>query len=157
MAIVYRHRRLDTNEIFYIGRGKSKIRAFDKCRRSTFWKNIVSNTLYEVEILCKNLSYEDANELEVFLIQLYGRRDLGKGSLVNMTDGGDGHTNMSPDTRLKISLSNKGRKLSEEAKKLIGLASKGNSYSLGYKHTDETKKKMKEAQKKTKLFQKTTV
>lgn len=42
---------------------------------------------------------------------------------------------------------NKGKKRSEETKKKIGAASKGNKYALGYHHTDEAKNKIAEAMK----------
>jgi len=91
MAIVYRHRRIDTNEIFYIGIGKNKSRAYQKSKskRSTFWLNIVNKTDYQVEIIAEELTWEEACELEIFLINEYGRKDLGTGSLVNMSEGGE--------------------------------------------------------------------
>ena len=105
MAIVYRHRRLDTNKIFYVGVGVDYKRAFNKRNRSNYWKNIVSKTNYEVEIIQENLTQEEAFELEVFLINLYGRIDLKNGILCNLTDGGEGRKNIfvSLDTRLKLS------------------------------------------------------
>jgi hypothetical protein len=114
--LVYRHRRLDTNEIFYIGIGSEK-RAKDKTRRTSFWKNIVSKTKYEVEIIHNNLSWEEACEKEISLIKEYGRRDKGLGTLVNMTDGGEGSTGniRSEETRMKISNSMKGIKKSSQA------------------------------------------
>lgn len=54
MAIVYRHRRLDTNEIFYIGIGKEEKRAFNKKDRSLWWKRIIDKTIYNVEIISKD-------------------------------------------------------------------------------------------------------
>lgn len=44
-------------------------------------------------------------------------------------------------------LHNKGKCLSEEHKKKIGEASKGNKYALGYKHSEEAKNKISEAMK----------
>ena len=41
----------------------------------------------------------------------------------------------------------KGKHLSEETKKKIGAASKGNKNALGYRHTDEAKNKIAEAMK----------
>ena len=61
MAIVYRHRRLDTNEIFYVGIGKAETRAHNKSNnRSLFWKNIVNKTNYSVEIIARDISWEEA-------------------------------------------------------------------------------------------------
>lgn len=91
-AYVYRHRRLDTNEIFYVGIGSDGEykRAYNKVNRSKWWKSILSNTEYQVEIIVKNISIKEAKELEVFLISLYGRKDRGLGNLCNMSDGGEG-------------------------------------------------------------------
>ena len=114
--VVYRHRRLDINEIFYIGIGKSKSRAYQIRSRNEFWKNITNKTDYSVEIIAENLDVEDAKELECFLIQEYGRKDLGLGQLVNLTDGGDGCINFSDITKNKISQSLKGKFQSEETK-----------------------------------------
>lgn len=116
MAVVYRHRRLDTNSIFYIGIGVKKERAYQKRSRNSLWENIISKTDYEVEIIAENVSYEDAKELEMFLISMYGRKDLSTGCLSNMTDGGDGNNNMSQLTKDKISMTLKGSKQSEETK-----------------------------------------
>ncbi len=103
MAIVYRHRRLDNNEIFYIGFSKhdSLKRAYSKHSRTIYWSRIVEKVGYEVEILAQNINEEDAKELEVFLISLYGRKDLGKGILINMSDGGDGNVNYKPSEEVK--------------------------------------------------------
>ena len=92
MAYVYRHIRLDKNEPFYIGIGSDKNfkRAFDRFSRNRHWNFIVNKTEYDVEIFMDNLSWEQACEKEQELISLYGRKDLGKGTLVNLTDGGDG-------------------------------------------------------------------
>lgn len=85
---VYRHRRLDTNQIFYVGIGNSK-RPYIKSNRNKYWKNIVNKYGYSVEILAKNLSKDDACELEILLIKEYGRKNLNTGNLVNITKGGE--------------------------------------------------------------------
>lgn len=100
--IVYRHRKKDTLEVFYIGITNCKSRPFLKKRRSDFWKKIENKHGRIVEILFDNISKEYACELESFLIKLYGRRDLGTGSLVNMTTGGD-HFNHSKESKIKMS------------------------------------------------------
>ena len=102
MAVVYRHRRLDNHEVFYVGIGKTEKRAYSKWNRNAHWKNITSKYGYNVELLAEDLSWEDACELECFLIGEYGRKDLGTGRLVNMTDGGEGLFNPSQETRKKM-------------------------------------------------------
>ncbi len=116
MAVVYRHRRLDNNSIFYIGIGVNKNRAYQTRSRNNFWKNIVSKTKYQVEIIANGINYDDAKELEIFLISIYKRKDLYNGILCNMTDGGDGNSNMSAEVKNKISTSLRGKKQSEETK-----------------------------------------
>ena len=105
MALVYIHRRLDTNKVFYVGVGVNEKRAFQKRGRSVFWRSIISKTNYSVEIVKRDLSQEDAFELEIFLISLYGRQDIKTGILCNLTNGGDGRKNIivSLDTRKKLS------------------------------------------------------
>ena len=105
MAIVYRHRRLDTNEVFYVGIGKFLRRAYRKDQRNQWWTHIANKADYKVELLESDIPWEDACELEVFLIQEYGRKDLGTGCLVNMTNGGEGAF---------------GRVLTEEHKRKVG-------------------------------------
>ena len=121
MAIVYKHIRLDKNEVFYIGIGVDEKRAFVKNKRSQYWKNVVNITEYKVEIIEKDLSYEEAIEKEIELIKFYGRKDLGLGTLVNMTDGGDGTVNwiVKQETKDKISNTLKGRTIPEDVKQKV--------------------------------------
>lgn len=141
MAIVYRHRRLDNHEVFYVGIGKSEKRAYAKYGRNPHWKNIVSKHGYNVELLAKGLSWEDACELECFLIEEYGRKDLGTGQLVNMTDGGDGVKGHSPEALKKMRAASTGRVQSQEeiAKRVAA--------NTGKKRTKETKRKQSIAAK----------
>jgi len=98
---LYRHIRLDTNQPFYIGVGIKKEhfsshkteyrRAFEyKYNRTKYWKNIISSTEYEVEILMESNDYKFILQKEAEFIKLYGRQDLGLGPLVNLNDGGGG-------------------------------------------------------------------
>lgn len=98
---LYRHIRLDNNTPFYIGIGtvlekytKSKLnyynRAFNKTTRNDFWKRVADKTDYKVEIVLESDNYDFIQQKEIEFIALYGRRDLGKGTLVNLTDGGGG-------------------------------------------------------------------
>lgn len=113
MAYVYRHIRLDKNEPFYIGIGSDDrySRAKEKTRRSKFWQRITSKTNYRIDIIIDNISYEDAKLKEKEFISLYGRKNLGLGTLVNMTDGGDGTLNkvITDEYREKLSIAAKNR------------------------------------------------
>jgi hypothetical protein len=121
MPYVYRHIRLDKNEPFYIGIGSDMTykRAKEKSRRSQLWNKIIAKTDYEVEIIFDDISYHEAKSKEIEFIKLYGRIDLGNGTLANLTNGGDGTINPSQETRDKISKVNKGRKNSEALMELL--------------------------------------
>jgi hypothetical protein len=90
MAIVYLHRRKDTNEVFYIGIGKDSYRIGRKANRNKYWHNIVNKYGYTKELLFKDITWEEAIKKEIELINKYGRKDLKTGCLVNMTRGGEG-------------------------------------------------------------------
>jgi hypothetical protein len=96
MAYVYGHFRLDTDTLFYVGIGSDSkgkhTRAYSKKRRSKFWKDLIKETPYRVEILKDTVSWEEACSEEKRLIKLHGRRCLGTGTLCNITDGGEGVT-----------------------------------------------------------------
>ena len=139
MAYVYRHIRLDKNEVFYIGigsddSGKYK-RAYDN-NRSKFWKSIVKKAGYIVEIISEDwLTWEEACEKEKFWIIFYGRVDLRKGSLVNMTDGGQVYPS-NPMYGKDNPMFGNGYRLEGEKN---GMHNKH--------HTDEAKKKMSDFRK----------
>jgi hypothetical protein len=153
--IVYRHIRLDRNIVFYIGIGKRKERAFSKKGRNEYWKRIVKKSDYTIEIIAEGLSYEEAIELEIFLISEYGRKDLGKGFLSNMTNGGEGcrERKMSEINKEKIRLANLGRKATEETKLKMSISQKGKN--LGKKLSEEHKIKLSNIKKGKKPSQET--
>ena len=144
MAVVYRHRRLDTFEVFYVGIGKTQKRPHSKLNRNKWWTNITNKTEYTSEILYSDISWEDACELEKFLISEYGRMDLRTGKLVNLTDGGEGTLGVifSEKTRTKMSEAKKGKpshnygkKASKEAREKMSIS------ATGRKHSEESKEK----------------
>jgi hypothetical protein len=116
---VYLHIKADTGEPFYVGKGKGD--RHTKKNRSSFWKNIVNKHGYDILILEYNLCEQKAFELEVYWIKRIGRRDLGLGPLVNLTDGGEGAS---------------GKKLTIEHKNKI------REKIIGIKRSDEYKKKL---------------
>lgn len=149
MAVLYRHIRLDKNQPFYIGIGKTEKRAYEKIKRNQFWHNIVAKTDYEIEILFDNLSWDEAGEKEKEFIKLYGKRDDNTGTLVNITDGGGGilgirHTE---ESKRKISESSKNRirkPVSIETKEKIRQTLTGRvGANKGFKHSEETKLKLR--------------
>ncbi len=125
MAVVYQHRRLDTNEIFYIGIGLTISRSESKKNRNIYWHRIVEKYGYDVEVLHTGISWEQSCELEMMYIKKYGRKDLGLGLLVNLTDGGEGMKNFSDITLKKMSDAQKGKKHSVETNSKKG--SKGDN------------------------------
>jgi hypothetical protein len=132
MALVYRHRRLDNNNIFYVGISKDKYRPYADGRyRNKVWNRIVKKTDYIVEIILDNISYEDAIELEIFLIYLYGKISNKTGTLSNLTDGGEGTLGLKPWCTGTKGL----------VKPNKGSFKKGNNGWLGKKWTEEQKKK----------------
>ena len=66
--------------------------------------------------LKKGLTEFDAFKHEMYMIDLYGRKDLGTGILRNRSAGGDGNMCrvVSQETKDKIGASNRGRKQSAE-------------------------------------------
>ena len=100
MAIVYKHTK-PNGEIFYIGIGVVKKRAYSKHGRNNYWHNTVNKFGYNVDILFNDVNYKEAQQIEKYLIAYYGRKDLGRGNLVNMTDGGEGNLGMNKEEKSK--------------------------------------------------------
>ena len=98
--VLYTHSK-PCGEVFYVGIGKNR-RPYSKHSRNPLWLNVVSKYSYNVIIVEDNLTWDEACQKEIELIAHYGRRDLGEGTLVNMTDGGDGVANLSKETTEKI-------------------------------------------------------
>lgn len=86
---IYLHKTADTLETFYVGKGKDN-RAWSIQGRSKFWNRVKERHGLIVELVSTGLSEQDAFSKEKELIKFYGRRDRGEGSLVNLTDGGEG-------------------------------------------------------------------
>ncbi len=118
---VYRHIRPDKDEVFYIGIGGEK-RSAKPYNRNKYWHNIynLNNKQIEIDILFDGLTWEQACQKEIEFIKLYGRWDKGLGTLVNLTDGGDGMVGfiMSEDQKQKIAKANEGN-LSNTGKYVI--------------------------------------
>ena len=84
---------------YYIGKGTGN-RAYRKNRRIKPPKD-----KSRIIFLKKNLLEEEAFRHEIYMIAVFGRKDLGTGILHNRTNGGEGPSGMvhSEETRKKIS------------------------------------------------------
>lgn len=133
---------------YYIGKGKGN-RAYIRRQRRV---KPPSNK-NRIIILKQNLTEEEAFKHEIYMISIFGRKDLGTGILHNMTNGGDGTSGriISEEEREKMrkrEIGNKrnlGRKTYEETKLKISKANKGRKWS------DEQKEKLKNRKTKSLL------
>ncbi len=88
---------------FYVGKGSAKRVA--ELSRNTWHSRICKKYPTWYRQVIEEAEESLCLELEEFLIQEIGRRDLRKGSLVNLTDGGEKGLNRAESTRLKVSKS----------------------------------------------------
>lgn len=144
-CVLYFHINPLKNEIFYVGIG-NKYRPKSKNNRNQFWLNTVNKYGYIIDIVETDLTWEEACEREKFYISKIGRRDLNQGSLVNLTDGGEGGFGVIPSTekRNKISKSNFGKKRSSDVILKMKEQRKGSGNIMFNKHhKKESKIKMR--------------
>lgn len=142
MAYVYSHTRLDNGIVFYIGIGSTPNhqRAYIRSNRSSHWKRVVNLAGYSVQILFDNLTWEEAQEREIEQISLYGRADLKKGTLINLTDGGDGTLGCKRTDEWKLMMKDKmtGRTITDPQRERMSNARKGRKFSpLTQEHKDK--------------------
>lgn len=125
------------NQPFYIGKGKGN--RWRPCNHSynnsanPFLKRKIRKVGVDnikIHFLHENLTEEEAFHWEKYWIKYIGRRDLKEGSLVNLTDGGEGDS---------------GRICSLKHRQKIGVANRGKSaWNKGVPHTKEQKQKLSE-------------
>ena len=85
---VYEHIRNDTNQIFYVGKGKAgKGRSDSMQNRNRYWHNIVNKAGFSVRKIAEDLTEPLAFQKEIERIKEL--RELGI-KLCNLTDGGEG-------------------------------------------------------------------
>jgi len=130
---------------YYIGKGQGN-RAYKRCK--TDIKPPKDKT--RILILKKNLTEEESFKHEIYMIAVFGRKDLGTGILHNRTNGGEGSSGaiLSEEHKRKISEKLKGRIHSKKSKKKMSESQRGeNNPMYGKNLSDETKRKISEAQK----------
>lgn len=121
---------------YYIGKGKGD-RAYKTSRKGIKPPKNKSRIIK----LKQNLTEKEAFRHEVYMISVFGRKDLGTGILHNKTDGGEGSSGSIRTNEQKNNLKHKnlGKTLSEETKRKMSKAKKNIS--------EETRRKMSKAQK----------
>ena len=131
---VYQHKKANTNNIFYVGKGKDK-RFVESKSRNPHWHNVVNKYGFDSEIIVKDVDEEFSFLIEMETIDVYRRRGI---NLVNKTDGGEGTSGFSYSH-------------TEEHKQwLKGNTFGASSWGLTFKgktHSDETKARWSEIRK----------
>lgn len=120
---VYVHRRATDKRVFYVGKGYAK-RAWSKTGRNKYWNNVANKHGYIIEIVFSNLTELQAFDMEREFISHYGRENL-----CNLTDGGEGSSGWIPSDEFKrnVSITQTGRKRSEETKNKLKKIAKNRS------------------------------
>ena len=147
---------------YYVGKGKGR-RLYKRTKRDIKPPKDKTRIIF----LKQNLTEEEAFKHEIYMIAVFGRKDLGTGILRNKTDGGDGvsgyiFTETQRQAVIKSNKKRKGWKLTEEVKRELSERAKGRKLTeeakqklsekaklrVGWKHTQEAKIKMSKSQSK---------
>ena len=138
------------NEPIYVGKGHNN-RAWKHLNRRDMHpfiqrlQKMKRNNIKPVIGLYAGFDEEFALFLEEELISKFGRKDLGIGFLLNLTDGGEGVSGYVPTPLARATMSNrrKGVPKTEEHRHAISVASVGKAPTTkGMKHTAAAKKKI---------------
>lgn len=150
---VYAWTRPDTDEVFYVGKGRGK-RDVSMKRSNPHFMNIIEKLMRDglaatVARVHDNLSEEDAFQLEREEIARHGRRNLGTGSLANLTDGGEGCSGaiVSAETRARRSVAMRGIPRTRQWLERMSSGLSGNQNALGAVRSPETRARMSAAQR----------
>lgn len=100
---VYIHRRNDTNDVFYVGKGRG-YRAKSKEGRNVWWKAVANKHGFKVEYVEKSMSEESAYDLEAEVVKFYLECGYKLCNLAPGGKGGAGGMPKSEETRKRMSL-----------------------------------------------------
>jgi hypothetical protein len=144
-------------EPFYVGKGhNNRDKSYFKCLNDDTFKmrkirNIIKQTNQQpIVIRIKtNLNEQQAFDFEIKMIKLIGRKDLHKGPLVNLSDGGEGSSNPSQyareNSRKLIIAVNRSPESVERSRKMMILRNKDSKFIEENKKRLKGKKKSKES------------
>jgi hypothetical protein len=123
---------------YYIGKGRGK-RAYKKQGHK-----VGVPPKNRILILKQDLPEEDAVKHEIYMIAVFGRKDINTGCLRNRTNGGDGVSGRvwTEEQRRLQSETHKGKKMSASARRRMSESKKGRTLSL------ETRRKMSDSQRR---------
>jgi hypothetical protein len=113
---------------YYIGKGKGR-RIKKRCRGDVCPPGDPSRIIF----LKVNLTEEEAFHHEIYLIAVYGRKDLGTGILRNKTYGGDGSSGAVRSLETRLKMSQNSRSSEPEVRQRMS-AGRQNLYAEGYVH-----------------------
>lgn len=99
---VYIHTRLDTGQVFYVGKGKKKRHA-DRFGRNQYWRAVAEKAGWVSSIVQDGMQEGDAYLLEQWLIAKFRHNGV---KLTNLTDGGEGGRCQASPRRKKTYCSN---------------------------------------------------
>lgn len=148
MAYIYFHYKLcSTPKVFYIGVGglnkfDNYKRSFDTRKRSKEWYERSKNIPWSYSIVEDNLTKEEALIREKYWINLFGRKDLNNGLLVNLTKGGQGAGERIVSSEQREYLRNK-YKGKKRPKEVVDKYVKTRKERNNYKKSQKTKDKIR--------------
>jgi len=159
---IYQHRKADTNEIFYVGKGKGT-RLNQSKGRNQYWHRVVAKHGFVAEYIAQNLDEELAFLAEMEAIDVYRRRGI---KLVNVTDGGEGASGYKHTAKHKANLKGnkngetswgmtfKNKKHTKESRQKMSYSRIGNKNKSGTTLSEESKQKMSQAKSGKPVFAK---
>jgi len=141
---VYIYQDPERNVPMYVGKGcggryKFHIKKATNIRFKNRIITLKNMGMEPIVNVVKCASENDALLEEIRLIKLYGRKDLGLGTLYNMTDGGEGSSGWKPSEQTKKKIGDKNRNPSAITR----------AKQSAWVRTDVLRQKISEAQRKT--------